>query len=468
MSKLLKANRSSDERILWKGCCLFLFAWLFISTGLLAQPKDNSPYSRIGLGESLKHTLSATGFGGLTAAYADPLHINLHNPASYAWLNATAFEAGMSAEYSSLSYNNQTAKIWTGNLTHLALAFPLHNSLNDVLSRKNRKVFWGMNLALLPNTMIGYDIETEEASTEAASITNIFKGTGGTSRLVWGTGLRYKNFSAGVNLGYLFGQLESERRAVFSNYFDENNNGTQDPGESLVYYQDKFLDNISIRGFLWNVGAQYRFDFDKKQEEDKFYNGRSLIIGVYGNSTSRFNTTSNVLRIGENTNYSPIQSDTMLNLSDVEQKGKLPAEWTIGVMYQKTAKLRIGAEYNFAGWSKYENEAKPETLYDSHRIAAGIEYIPNASSYNNYLKRVRYRAGFYHRTDPRLDDLSQYALTLGLGLPVILPRQQTSFVNFAVEIGQFNTTNAIKETFVKMSLGFTLNESTWFFKRKFG
>jgi hypothetical protein len=137
-------------------------------------------------------------------------------------------------------------------------------------------------------------------------------------------------------------------------------------------------------------------------------------------------------------------------------------------MYQKLGKFRIGGEYQFQGWSSYENEAKPETLLDSRRIAFGGEYIPDISSYNNYLKRIRYRAGFYHRTDPRLKDLAQYAVTFGFGLPVILPRQQTSFVNVAFEFGQYNTSDAIKETFVKIALGFTLNDSSWFFKRRFG
>jgi hypothetical protein len=441
---------------------------LIFSLATQAQPKDNAPYSRFGLGEEVSHTLSASGFGGLTATYSDPLHINLKNPASYAWLNAATFEAGLGAEFSSLKFNDQQAKFWTGNLTHLALAFPLHNSRNDALSRKKRNLFWGMNLALLPNTLIGYDIQTEAEKTDVATVTNIFQGTGGTNRLVWGNGFRYKNFSGGINLGYLFGQLESERRVLFKNYFDENNNGKEDVGENIIFYQDKFLDNISVRGFLWNIGAQYRHDFDKKEEENTYYTGRSLIIGAYGNAGTSFNTTSTVLRIGENPSYSPIQSDTMLSEKDLEQNGKLPAQWAIGVMYQKMGKLRIGAEYEFAGWSKYENEAKPEPLYDSGRIAAGVEYIPDIGSYNNYLKRIRYRAGFYRRTDPRLEDLNQFALTLGAGLPVILPRQQTSFVNFAFEIGQYNTTNAIKETFVKISLGFTLNDNTWFFKRKFG
>ncbi len=468
MSEFLKPGSLRFKRNLRRNCILFFVACLSISTGLFAQPKDNSPYSRIGLGKSVRHTLSSAGFGSLTAAYADPLHLNLFNPASLAWLNATAFEAGLSANFSNLSYGGQSAGIWTGNLTHLALGFPLQNPLNDVLSRRERKVFWGMNFALLPNTIVGYDIETEEASTDQTKITNIFKGTGGTSQLQWGTGVRYKNFSAGLNIGYLFGQLESERRAEFSEFFDANNNGQEDLGEALIFYQDKFLDNVTIRGFNWTLGAQYRFDLDKKSENNKFYTGRSLIVGVYGHPSNSFHTESDILRIGENTNYSPVQSDTMLYQGGVKAKGTLPAEWTFGLMYQKTSKLRLGLEYSYGGWGKYDNPSKPEKLFDSYRISAGAEYIPDAGSYNDYLKRIRYRVGAYYGDDPRLNDLSQYAVTLGLGLPVILPRQQTSFVNFAIEVGKLNTSNAIKETFVKMSLGFTLNESTWFFKRKFG
>ena len=41
-------------------------------------------------------------------------------------------------------------------------------------------------------------------------------------------------------------------------------------------------------------------------------------------------------------------------------------------------------------------------------------------------------------------------------------------VSEAFEFGRLDTPDAIKENFVKMSLGFTLNDSSWFFKRKFG
>ena len=58
-------------------------------------------------------------------------------------------------------------------------------------------------------------------------------------------------------------------------------------------------------------------------------------------------------------------------------------------------------------------------------------------------------------------------MTLGFGLPVVLPRQQLSFINFAVEAGQFGLADQLRENYVKIQVGFTLNDNTWFFKRKF-
>lgn len=432
--------------------CLTTLLLLFFATVLWAQPKDNSPYSRLGIGEITNPTLSAGGFAGLSAGYADALHINLQNPASLAWLNTATFEAGIYAEHANFKFGDQQSNTWTGNLSHLALAFPIHNTLNDVLDKKKRKLRWGMSLALLPYSQIGYDIETTTAYPEVDTTVNTYQGTGGTNKFTWGNAVRYKNFSAGLNLGLMFGQLESTRSVRFLSLPNS--------------YQDIFKDNIGVRGFVWSMGAQQLIQLEKKKTEEEMYTGKSLIVGAYGNSATNFNTNSTVLRMG----YNPVlgHRDTSVYEEDQKGSGKLPAEWTIGAMYQNPGKLRLGAEFSMGNWSEYENEAKPEVLFDSRRIAVGAEFIPDISSYNNYMKRIRYRAGFYHRTDPRLDDLKQYALTVGFGLPVILPRQQTSFVNLSFEFGRFDTSDAIQENFVKMGLGFTLNDSSWFFKRKFG
>ncbi|MCF8245670.1 MAG: hypothetical protein K9J37_13805 [Saprospiraceae bacterium] len=432
--------------------CLNTLPLLFLTAVVLAQPKDNSPYTRIGLGETITNSLSSAGFAGLSAAYNDPLHINLQNPAAYGWLKTATFEAGLYTKYSKLELGSETAQNWSGNLSHLALAFPIHNGLNDVMSKKQRKLHWGMSFALLPNSTVGYDIETTAINSGQDTTRNIYQGSGGTNKFLWGNAVNYKNFSAGANVGFMFGQIESTRQLDF---LDLDN-----------AYADIFKDNISVRGFIWSLGAQQQIVLEPEKKDQEVYTGKSLIIGAYGNSATNFDTRSTFLRM----RYNPttVHRDTLTFEEDQEGTGKLPAEITVGVMYQNPGKFRLGAEFYAGKWSKYENEAKPESLFDSRRVAVGAEYIPDISSYNKYLNRIRYRVGAYHRTDPRLNDLKQYAVTVGFGLPVILPRQQTSFVNLAFEFGKYDTANAIKETFVKMSLGFTLNDSSWFFKRKFG
>ncbi|MEO1259283.1 MAG: hypothetical protein AAFZ15_10830 [Bacteroidota bacterium] len=433
---------------------LLFIVYFFLPFTLFAQPKDNAPYSRLGLGEPVNHTLSSAAFGGLSAAYVDPLHVNLLNPATYGWLSSATFEAGAYVERSNLEFNDQQTDVLSGNLSHLVLAFPMRNALNDVLENKKRKLFWGMSFALLPNTNIGYDIQTDEMSEVSDSILNVFQGTGGTNKLVWGNGIRYKNFSAGINISYLFGQLERVREVQI-----------QDLDNA---YTNRFEDDISVRSVQFTLGFQYKWELDKKRLTEKNpFSTKSIIFGLYGSPDSDLATRRTALRIGINSQLLPVQRDTAFSDTDIKEDGKLPSEWTFGVMYQELAKWRIGLEFGIANWGKYESEAKPEQLFDSNRFAAGVEYSPDANSYNNYLKRIRYRVGFYYKEDPRLEDLRNYALTFGFGLPVILPRGQTSFVNLAFELGRFSTDDQINEDFMKMSLGFTLNDGTWFYKRKF-
>jgi hypothetical protein len=58
-------------------------------------------------------------------------------------------------------------------------------------------------------------------------------------------------------------------------------------------------------------------------------------------------------------------------------------------------------------------------------------------------------------------------VTLGIGLPIIRPRQTTSYVNMALELGRFGAQGSIQSTYVQFSFGISLNDNSWFFKRKF-
>ena len=152
-------------------------------------PKDNSPYSRIGLGDLVNPNFVASGsMGGLGATFNDPYHANLVNPASLAYLKATAFEIGMSAQYASLSGNGDVeTDVWSGGLHHISLSFPMRNPVNEVLDRKNPKTHWGMNISLMPYTTVGYNITGRNDITQdsTSTITN-FNGRGGTYKIQWG------------------------------------------------------------------------------------------------------------------------------------------------------------------------------------------------------------------------------------------------------------------------------------------
>jgi hypothetical protein len=87
-----------------------------------------------------------------------------------------------------------------------------------------------------------------------------------------------------------------------------------------------------------------------------------------------------------------------------------------------------------------------------------VEYIPDYISYNRFVKKVRYRLGGYFRQDPRTVDGKNFTdtgLTFGFGFPLVLPRQQTSFVNASFELGKIGAGSPIQETYARMTVGFT-------------
>jgi hypothetical protein len=421
------------------------------------QPQGNSPYSRFGLGDPAILTFAGqTAMGGLGAAYNDPFYMNMANPAALGYLAATDFETGFFAQFSGLSDGDTSAGLWSGNLSYLALAFPLLNPINRALDKKSSDIGIGMGFVLQPYANVGYDIFTEQQFPEVGAARTSFKGAGGSYRLMWGNGFRYKRFALGVNLGYLFGKASYDRTVEFTEV-------------GSVAYVTNYLNEQSVSGFLWNAGAQMTVPLQKQSDSrGRTLKEKSLIFGLYGNSSTGFRTIDS--RLDTRTNFVYNDRDTLLVQDNTRGSGVLPGEYTVGVTYSESNKLKLGIEYSTAFWSGYRNDAREETLTDTRRIAAGVEYIPDIISYNNYFRRVRYRGGIFYRTDPRTVNgrqLNEFGLTMGMGLPVILPRQQTSFINLTLEGGRFGVASALRETYVRMTLGFTLNDNTWFFKRKF-
>lgn len=439
---------------------LGLMFWLSIGAlwgqNQIINPKINSPYSRFGLGNRIDQSFIAAGaMGGLGAAFQDPYYLNMRNPASLASLQATAFEFGFSAKYALMKGGQDDAQTWSGNLEYLALGFPLTNPINRAMENRRPDFSWGMAFALQPYSQVGYNVQAELSKDEIISSSNSLKGSGGTYRIVWGNGVRYKNLSAGINAAYLFGEMTNNRRVTFDSL--------------TVPYSSEFNDDIGTRGFMFEGGLQYVVEFKETNDKgEREPSGKRIVMGATGTFGSAFRTTAT--RFIRRDNFVLNHIDTILYEENIKQNGKFAPDFSFGVTYEDANKFRAGVEYYIGKGSKYENEAKPEVLNDSYRFAFGMEFIPDYTSYNNYFKRIRYRLGGYYGNDPRSfegDQLQEYALTLGMGFPIVRPREQSSLVNFGLEIGQFGLSDVIRETFVRISLGFTLNDNTWFFKRKF-
>lgn len=440
-----------------------LILFLFSSAALLAQPKFNSPYSRFGIGDiAANYFANQAGWGGQTAAFHDPYHLNLANPASFAYLRATALETGIFTKYSQYSSASASQNEWNGNLAYLALGFTLKSPINEVLDKNKSPWNHAMGISLTPYARVGYNIDQRDTLPNLEDVEQEFTGSGGLFRLAWTGATKYKNTALGLNLGWVFGKSTYANNTRF---YDTSS-------VQLPTFQDNFRQDLAANGFVWNAGIQHDFVLERS-ENDKTIPTRWITFGLSGNGQYQLNAYEDRYQIrsrGQTSSGGFSVADTLFSSVDQRRQITLPSTFSFGIQYVKANKLKVGAQAVMENWSDYSNEARPETLRNTFAFSGGVEYTPDYSSYNRFMKRIRYRAGFYYRQDPRTvsgTNFNDNGITLGVGLPVVLPRQQASFVNLALEIGKIGADSPLEETYFRFTAGFTLNDNTWFFKRRF-
>lgn len=439
---------------------------LLLSTTILfgqSTPKENSPYSRYGLGN-----INSTEFaplqsmGGIAAGFNNPYQLNLTNPASTAFLNYTSFETGGFAKYSVLSANDESASNWSGNISHFALGFPLRNSLNKAFSREKSPLDYGMALGLMPYSLTGYDVESTSILPNIGEVTYKYLGSGATYQAFLNSSVKYNNFALGGHVGYLFGSGTNQT----ATRFDDLENA----------FANILRDEYNLSGFIWRLGIQYEFIIGRTPEDDKktLIERPRLVLGAYGNSGSNIDITGSSVAGRTNSFYTGSNLDTIVSSVEIDDILNLPSEFGIGFTYSlltdKKRRIKFGSDFKIGQWSQYNNPLKNETLANSWRVAVGGEMIPNTNSYNRYTDLMRYRLGFHYGADPRVvngEQLTNYGLTLGLGFPLKLPRGMPSFMNLGLEAGQLTAPSSLTETYYRINVGFTLNDNTWFYKQKF-
>ncbi|SEQ74064.1 hypothetical protein [Neolewinella agarilytica] len=457
---MFKTNRKPSLLLLFALLCwaaTSVSAQSLVSDFVDIRPKLNSPLSRFGLGNPLDQVHAvASGMGGLESAYQNPFHLNIQNPASLANLQSTSFEVGVYARNANLSDANGSVNTWQGNLRYLALGFPLRNPISLNLERQQNSWNAGMAFSLAPTSLVGYDLRLESEDPDFGTTSNTLKGNGGAYRFSWSTAFRFRYLSAGLNVNYNFGKITNSRIVTFD-----------DVPESLA---SEFLEDVAISGFSLGYGLQYVYNFKTPNKNGVMVpNGKRIVVGVNGNIGNDVDTDASLLFRRFSPNGQLFVSDTLRSITQQQGVLTLPTTYSVGVAYEDINRIFIGVDYGNRAYSQYRNDAQPDELLDAARIAFGLQYIPNASSYNRFWKRVRYRAGLRLEEDGRSVDGVQArrnAVTFGLGMPLRLPRQQVSFLDLAVEIGKFGVPNILDENYIQFTAGFSLNDNSWFFKRK--
>lgn len=415
----------------------------FSCVGAYAQDGTISPYSFFGIGDLRSSSTVENQMMGSIGVYADSIHINLQNPASYGEMGLKALDkvglvtytAGISNKQIRLKSFTEEQSSSITNLDYLALGFSLGKGL-------------GMGFGIMPYSSVGYNL-IDERTNNGQPLTNVFNGSGGLNKVYYSVGYEFiKDLSVGVTANFNFGNLESERLQQQ----EDLQFGTFDRRESTV------------NGFDFNYALNY-----SPSIKDKYRLHTSVRVNTQGNLVSKNERRvgSFSLATGGNIEEIDVNLDAQ-NLRNTEFK--IPTTTTLGIGYGEDYKWFIGGEYSFQGLSSFENTflgADNITYKDASSFAFGGFYTPDHTSFTSYFKRITYRAGL------RLDksgmvvndvDINNFGITFGLGLPL---GRSFSNLNLGFELGRRGTTraNLIEESYLKINVGLSLNDR-WFVKRK--
>lgn len=436
-----------------------LIGMLFCSAVTLAQPKDNSPFTRYGLGDLLDSSLpSSYSMGGLGSVYHDFFEANLDNPASLGFMQYTSLQVGTYAKRASLKLFDDKATIWSGNLDQISLNIPLINPLNEALERRETDFAWGSGISLRNFSQLGYFNQTNDTTDIIlGEVLRTFTGSGGLYKFTWSNGFKFKNLAAGINLAYIYGQQNFDEETIFVGL--EN------------AYRDLFKSSIAYKGVQFRLGFIYEHPLDLKTAREKDDDpSRFISVGIFYEGQSMLTTDKDETLLAINSVLNDV--DTASFVIDEEGEAILPNSFGFGLMYRHAGDFRIGIDYQTGMWSDYMNTARPDDLSrtdNTFRLGAGLAWIPDASSITSYFKRVEYRLGFTTLTDPRVIEGAQVKSTsfhLGASFPLVLQRN-IAWLQAGLELGKRTGGENLSESFIRGKVGFVLNDNSWFVRGKY-
>jgi hypothetical protein len=411
---------------------------------------------------SASGNVTSRGVGGISAGYADVVSINFNNPASY-----SQFQAFVEQRSKKLSSGRVVLDVGTNYESRSLIApnTPNRFTSNDLLFsyvqvgmplRKN----WGLSFGIRPLNRISYLINRDDSLKDPVSGNTIeraitqFRGSGGSYLPSIGTGFAIKDFSAGFNVGYLFGNRENTTLRSLVN-------------DSIEYYSSEHSTNTSYGHLFFNAGIQYQVNFDKTT---------LLRLGVSGNwkQTIKGSQDRLVQTFTRGSAGEELRVDSVYENNGVKGEITYPSSYKAGFVLQRNntgaASWLFGADYTTNKWSEYRFFGQKDSVQNNSMLNIGGQLTPRPRT--NYFSNITYRFGFFTGKDyiKVRDKLPVFGASFGMALPIRPPRSnpyQATIINLGFEyMKRGNDNNLLKENLFRLSLGLNLTD-LWFGKQKY-
>jgi len=428
---------------------LLTAAATLLAGSAMGQGLGNSPYSRIGLGDTRGNYggVRQLGMGGAGLAAPNTGNVNDLNPALLVYTPRTTWEATFNAQVQTVRNATASSRAGSGTLGYLALAVPLNKR-------------WGASIGLRPYSSVDYQASSYGSvnGDPTSSAYKQYTGSGGLSEAYLATGIHvFRDFNLGGSASYLFGTItQSEGTAISTPTF---------AAQQLVVANEQ----LRYSDFLFRAAAHYRHQFGKK-----------VNLNLAAVQTFQANLKASRQRTTEQQDANGAAMGSVVQLSDDSGTSTVPAASQVGISLDNGSNWSVSADGAWQQWSKYKtfSTISVQNLRDTWRVGAGGEYTPDPSSVDHYFQRVTYRVGLSLAQMPYSPlgrNLYDRAVHWGFAFPLPTATALESTVislGFAYGVrgntdylyGSGGVSN-VQETYVRMQVGATLS-NRWFIKRR--
>jgi len=410
---------------------------LFATVGYAQN--SSSTYSALGIGEfNYGGQIQNQGMGGLGISFGTGWNANTVNPALTTRNTIFNFQASLNYKRINVANSTKNSLVDGGGLSYIAISLPV----------KSGKFTSGLGLGQISS--INYQLKVDSpVNNSNLTASNNLKGDGGISEAYLNFGyLLAKNLSIGVHGSYLFGS------SIRSNQLIVYDKGGVEVGRASEYYERVTVSDVALK-----FGAHYLFKASEKS---------NIHLGAIYQKFGDVNGTAfaKLAAIGQ-ANSLKTDGDLIAN----NQRGSiyLPNRYGFGVSYEKINKFVFGLEGQYQDFSTFRNFfGDPLSLQAAQKVGLGFQVVPDFMDFDNLLNRATYRMGLEWMQTPyyiNQTTINDFGISFGTSLPV----NQLSLLNLGFKVGSRGTLDKglIRENYVNFTLGLSLNDNSWFYKRVF-